>query len=111
MAFLLPLVPLFIAVLVIGAKIGLLTTRSFFALTKEMEARGHTLDSANASDLLKKWHKKPASVVSDADPEELRAIKLAHASAFASQVKPWKIAARIGTIGGAIAAMVLYSYR
>jgi hypothetical protein len=111
MSFLLPIVPLLVVALVAGGKIGLLTSRTFFALTKDMAEHGHTLDRARVSDLLRKWHKKPASIVLESDPEELRAIKLAHASAFASQVKPWKIAARVATIGGAIVAVFLYNYR
>jgi hypothetical protein len=96
MNFLFPLIPVFAALGVVGAKIGLLTIRSFSALMKEMAARGYSCDQVDAADLMKKWHKKPASIVLSSDPEELRAIKLAHATAFESQVRPWKLAARGG---------------
>jgi hypothetical protein len=111
MTFLLPLLPLFVAVLIIGAKIGLLTHRSFLALAKELEEQAHPLDSAKAVMLMKRWHANPASVVLDTDPDEVRTIKLAHASAFVAQVKPWKIAARVATIAGAVIGVVLYSLR
>lgn len=111
MELLIPLVSVFLVVVVIAAKVGLMTTRSFFALAKAMEERGHSLNSLQSADLLRLWQKNPMSIISPSDSDELRSLKTEHASAFTLRVRPWKIAMKVATIGTAIAAALLYYYR
>ncbi|HWA26982.1 MAG TPA: hypothetical protein VG734_15085 [Lacunisphaera sp.] len=106
---LLPLLPIAIALCIAGARIGLVTARSFFALAKAMEEKGYTMDRATASDLYKMWRKKPECIISDSDPEELRVLKAAHVRAFVPLVRPWKIASRIALIAVGIGAFVIFS--
>jgi hypothetical protein len=102
-----PLVPVVIATLFCGAKLGLLTSRSFIHLAKELEGAGHPMTRETATTQLKTWSKSPEAIIPEGDSEGVKAIKQAHIKEFAPQIRTWKRAARLGWIGTGVAAFVI----
>jgi hypothetical protein len=105
----LPLLPLALVLMALGAAIGIITASRFASLVRAMQEKGYTLDHQSASDLLKVWSKRPERIVFDSDPEDLKALKSEHASVFGRRLRALKTASTICLIAvGGGALFILY---
>jgi hypothetical protein len=108
MKFLLFLSPAFVVLAIAGVKLSLATIRRLGVLIKEMQERGYPVDRAQAGELYRRWDKDPQSIVNEFDPEELKAIKRAHAAAFLEHAGPWRKVVKYGPTALGIAGAILF---
>jgi hypothetical protein len=91
----LPLLPVLIFLLVVGAIQGVITTTGFAALVRAIQEKGYPIDRQGATEILKIWSKRPLRIVLDSDPDDLRAVKLEHSRAFARKLRLLRLASSL----------------